>query len=71
MQEYSQLSDNGYMHDTINHKLYFVDHDDPLIHTKTIERFWKDLRKLLNKNDFTSIIISARKTGINTCSSKI
>jgi hypothetical protein len=46
MQEYSQLSDNGYMHDTINHKLYFVDHDDPLIHTKNDRKILERLKEI-------------------------
>jgi hypothetical protein len=44
---YSQLCNNGYVHDTVNHKLHFVDPDDLLIHTQTIERLKVYVVKLM------------------------
>ncbi|KAI5152607.1 hypothetical protein ENBRE01_2956 [Enteropsectra breve] len=37
----------------INYKLHFIDTDDPLIHTQTIERLWKSFKeKYVNSNNF-------------------
>jgi putative N-acetylmannosamine-6-phosphate epimerase len=41
---YSQLCNNDYVHDTVNHKLHFVYPEDPLIHTQAIERLWEDFK---------------------------
>jgi hypothetical protein len=35
----------GFEHLTINHSLNFVDPDDPLVHTQTIESLWSHAKK--------------------------
>lgn len=42
-----------YQHATINHYTWFVDEDEPEIHTQNIKDFG-----VLSKNDYTSRIVS-------------
>ena len=46
---YSLLSKNGYEHSIINHNEHFVDPFNREIHTQTIERMWKSLKKTIPK----------------------
>jgi hypothetical protein len=39
----------GFEHLTINHSLNFVDPDDPLVHTQTIECLWSHAKKRLSE----------------------
>ena len=44
---YRRLSENGDLeHHTINHSLNFVDPNYPSIHTQTVERMWRSLKKV-------------------------
>ena len=33
----------NYTHKNVNHRIDFVNHSDPSVHTQTVERFWNDL----------------------------
>ena len=35
----------NYKHHTVNHKVGFVNFDNPWIHTKTIEWYWGDIKE--------------------------
>ena len=42
---YNKITDHeDYKHGTVNHSIYFVDPDDPELHTNTIESLWKKLK---------------------------
>jgi transposase-like protein len=44
---YQNLIRHGYIHNTVNHKRYFVDPVDSEIHTNTIENRWKHTKHFL------------------------
>ena len=46
---YRSLSQHGFIHDTVNHSLKFVDPNDSSIHTNTVERQWKSIKSLIPK----------------------
>ncbi|KAI5152730.1 hypothetical protein ENBRE01_2961 [Enteropsectra breve] len=59
---YNQLGYFGYTHDRINHKLHFVDPENPLIHTQTIERLWKTFKeRFVNSNNFNFLVKMAKR----------
>lgn len=47
---YNDLEALGYIHKKVNHKISFVDNSDSTIHTNTIERIWRSLKRFLKKN---------------------
>ena len=48
---YARLEDHFIMHSTVNHKINFVDRDDPNVHTNLIESTWRVLKRtILPKN---------------------
>lgn len=47
---YNRLTDNGFHHLTVNHKLNFVDPVNRDIHTQRIERLWKSVKSYIPKN---------------------
>ncbi|KAG0442160.1 hypothetical protein DMUE_0489 [Dictyocoela muelleri] len=47
---YNGLSDLNYTHYTVNHSINFVDPENQLIHTNTIERLWRSLKSNISKN---------------------
>lgn len=42
---YQTISEHGYEHQIRNHAEYFVDPENPDIHTQNIERLWRDVKK--------------------------
>ncbi|KAG0436886.1 hypothetical protein DMUE_3991 [Dictyocoela muelleri] len=46
---YSELLSLGYDHLTINHRVAFVDPENPIIHTQNIESLWNSLKRKLPK----------------------
>ena len=50
MSDHSISSDGGYQHNTVNHSVNFVSPDDPSIHTLTVERMWRSLKKTVKVN---------------------
>ena len=42
---YNGLEEYGYQHNRSNHKLNFVDQNDPEFHTQTIERLWRSFKE--------------------------
>ncbi|KAG0425188.1 hypothetical protein DMUE_6051 [Dictyocoela muelleri] len=44
---YWGLEDIGFIHCRINHSVSFVDNEDPIIHTNTIERLWRSLKEFM------------------------
>ena len=46
---YANLSHYGWVHEQANHSINFVNPEDPDIHTQTIERVWKTLKKTIPK----------------------
>ena len=46
---YSSLSEEGYTHKVVNHSETFVDTEDRVIHTQTIERLWRDLTEWVKR----------------------
>jgi hypothetical protein len=59
---YNSLVNFGYAHSKINHKLHFVDPDNPNIHTQNIERLWKSFKsKCVNTNSYDYILKSMRR----------
>ena len=47
---YNDLSSLGYNHITINHSHFYVDPNDALRHTNTVERLWRSLKTFLPGN---------------------
>ena len=46
---YNTVGQEGYTHKVINHSEQFVDTNDPVIHTQTIERAWRDLKEWVKR----------------------
>ena len=46
---YNCLSEYGYTHDTVIHKTNYVNPDNNVVHTQTIERMWKDLKEWISR----------------------
>jgi hypothetical protein len=45
----NNLVDMDIRHGSVNHKIEFVNSDDPQVHTQTIERLWLSFRALVPK----------------------
>ena len=39
----------NYEHHTVNHKIGFVNFDNPWVHTQTIERHWGDMKEVIKR----------------------
>ncbi|KAJ4448706.1 hypothetical protein ANN_00096 [Periplaneta americana] len=46
---YSDLKDEGYIHEVVNHSIEFVREDDRSVHTQKVERMWKTLKSVLKR----------------------
>ena len=46
---YCGLSEEGFVHSTINHSLHFVDPADKELHTQNIERLWLDVKQYIRR----------------------
>lgn len=46
---YNKISDYGYVHGTVNHKLKFINPENTEIHTQTVERLWRDVKEYIKK----------------------
>ena len=47
---YNDISENGYIHATVNHRYNFVCPEDRTVHTNNIERLWRDLKSSVPKS---------------------
>ena len=46
---YHKLGDHNYYHHMVNHSTNFVDEGNKMIHTKTIERTYKDMKEYVRR----------------------
>ncbi|KAJ4442191.1 hypothetical protein ANN_12057 [Periplaneta americana] len=46
---YSDLKDEGYIHEVVNHSIEFVYEDDRSLHTQKVEQMWKTLKSVLKR----------------------
>jgi transposase-like protein len=52
------LSDMNIVHRAVNHKLEFVNLEDPQVHTQTVERLWLSFRTLVPKTTIAEMMDS-------------
>lgn len=74
---YNSLNSYGFEHMTINHRLYFVDPDNPIIHTQNIESLWAVLKSVMPKfysfehfENFINYFVYVHNSGVRLPSSK-
>ena len=46
---YWNLDEQGFLHETVNHSQNFVDPNNPLVHTQTIESRWSCIKRFLKR----------------------
>ena len=54
---YNCLSENGYTHNTVIHETHYVNPLNPVVHTQTVERMWRDLKEWIKRPGMKSIYL--------------
>lgn len=47
---YRDLSNIGFIHETVNHTFNFVSPSDPTVHTQRVERLWRTIKSFIPRN---------------------